>query len=538
MILLQVNLIFIAVVILVCIVMNKISAKIGIPMLFVFIVLGMIFGSDGILKVPFDNFKLAEEICSVALIFIMFYGGFGTKLSEAKPVAGRALLLSSVGVIFTTGLTGAFCYLILQMDFLESFLIGAVLSSTDAATVFSILRSKRLNLKYNTASLLEIESGSNDPFAYMLTVTILSMMSGRGTIGFIIQTVTAQLVFGILCGAVFAVASVWIMEHFKFPTSGFDAAFVLAIALLSYAVPITIGGNGYLSVYIVGIALGNRGIPNKKSLIHFFDGITGLMQMTSFFLLGLLAFPSQIPAIIIPALAIALFITFVARPIVIFSILSPMKSKISQMLVVSWTGIRGAASIVFAIMAIVSDAYTKNDVFHITFCVVLFSIALQGSLLPFIAKKANMLDKSGNVLKTFNDYSDETEVSFLNCTVEKDYPWIGKTIKEIVLPPDMLLVMIIRNNEKIIPNGDTMIEYGDRIIISAPELQECRDMQFHEIHITEKNPWNEKKIASIDIPTGKLIIMIKRGDRVVIPNGDTIIKNQDILVLNSPNELF
>ena len=371
----------VAAVILLCLSLNKMSNKLGIPMLLAYILLGMMFGTDGILKIPFDNFTIAEQICTVSLIFIMFYGGFGTNWKQAKPVAGKAVLLSTVGVILTAVTTGAFCHFILRMDFWESMLIGSVISSTDAASVFSILRSKRLNLKNNTASMLEVESGSNDPCSYMLTVIILTIMSGELSGSSLVVMIFSQIIFGILVGVVVALAAAFILKKVNFATDGFDTIFVFSMALVSYAGASMINGNGYLAAYIAGIILGNTPLHHKKSLVHFFDGITGLMQMLIFFLLGLLAYPSQLPKILPIALAIAVFLTFVARPVSVFAILMPFRCPVKQQLLVSWAGLRGAASIVFAIMATVSPAYTKNDLFHIVIFIVLFSISIQGCLL-------------------------------------------------------------------------------------------------------------------------------------------------------------
>ena len=276
----------------------------------------------------------------------------------------RQILLSTAGVVMTAGITGAFCYFALRMKLLESLLIGAVISSTDAASVFSILRSKRLNLKDNTASLLEVESGSNDPFSYMLTMTVLSIMSGTAETGGIAYMLFAQIVYGLLGGAVIALLALWFLKNFHFATEGFDTIFVVAVVLLAYAAPAAIGGNGYLSAYVVGILLGNGPLKNKKALVHFFDGITGLMQMLIFFLLGLLAFPSQLPGVVLPALLIALFLTFAARPLAVFAIMTPFRCRLNQQLLVAWSGLRGAASIVFAIMAVVSPCllYTSRCV--------------------------------------------------------------------------------------------------------------------------------------------------------------------------------
>ena len=275
------------------IILNKLSSKAGMPMLLAFIVLGMIFGSDGLLKIKFDDYKSAESICSIALIFIIFYGGFGTKWNVAKPVATKAILLSTLGVVLTAVFTGLFCHFVLRFSLLESFLVGAVTSSTDAASVFAILRSKKLNLKYNTASLLEVESGSNDPLSYMLTIIVLSFMQGNASTGKMIYMLFAQIVYGFAFGVAIAYGALYILRKFNFSYAGFDFLFVLAVASLSYAIPTLIGGNGYLSAYVAGLFLGNKTFPQKKNLVHFFDGITGLMQMLIFFLLGLLSLPSK-----------------------------------------------------------------------------------------------------------------------------------------------------------------------------------------------------------------------------------------------------
>lgn len=522
----------VAAVILLCLSLNKMSNKLGIPMLLAYILLGMMFGTDGILKIPFDNFTIAEEICTVSLIFIMFYGGFGTNWKQAKPVAGKAVLLSTVGVILTAVTTGAFCHLILKMDFWESMLIGSVISSTDAASVFSILRSKRLNLKNNTASMLEVESGSNDPCSYMLTVIILTIMSGELSGSSLVVMIFSQIIFGILVGVVVALAAAFILKKVNFATDGFDTIFVFSMALVSYAGASMINGNGYLAAYIAGIILGNTPLHHKKSLVHFFDGITGLMQMLIFFLLGLLAYPSQLPKILPIALAIAVFLTFVARPVSVFAILMPFRCPVKQQLLVSWAGLRGAASIVFAIMATVSPAYTKNDLFHIVIFIVLFSISIQGTLLGLVAKKLDMIDENGNVMKTFSDYSDEMPVEFVKISIKAGHPWENRRIKDLTSLPDLLLVLILRGEERIIPNGNTVVLAGDKIVLSALSPEENLGICLTEIPIEKDSKWIGKPLSRIKLGEEKLVLVLKRNEKVVIPNGNTVIRENDVLVIS------
>lgn len=522
----------VAAVILLCLSLNKMSNKLGIPMLLAYILLGMMFGTDGILKIPFDNFTIAEQICTVSLIFIMFYGGFGTNWKQAKPVAGKAVLLSTVGVILTAVTTGAFCHFILRMDFWESMLIGSVISSTDAASVFSILRSKRLNLKNNTASMLEVESGSNDPCSYMLTVIILTIMSGELSGSSLVVMIFSQIIFGILVGVVVALAAAFILKKVNFATDGFDTIFVFSMALVSYAGASMINGNGYLAAYIAGIILGNTPLHHKKSLVHFFDGITGLMQMLIFFLLGLLAYPSQLPKILPIALAIAVFLTFVARPVSVFAILMPFRCPVKQQLLVSWAGLRGAASIVFAIMATVSPAYTKNDLFHIVIFIVLFSISIQGTLLGLVAKKLDMIDKNGNVMKTFSDYSDEMPVEFVKISIKAGHPWENRRIKDLTSLPDLLLVLILRGEERIIPNGNTVVLAGDKIVLSALSPEENLGICLTEIPIEKDSKWIGKPLSRIKLGEEKLVLVLKRNEKVVIPNGNTVIRENDVLVIS------
>lgn len=528
-----ISLLLVSCILISCVVLNKVSHKLGIPMLLMFILLGMFFGSDGVIKIHFDNYIVAEQICSIALILIMFYGGFGTKWSEAKKVAGKAILLSTLGVVITAVCTGLFCHYVIRMSWLESFLIGAVISSTDAASVFSILRSKRLNLKYHSASLLELESGSNDPCSYMLTMIVLAMMGKNADMSNILWMITRQFIFGALFGVIIAYLALWILKKFRFASSGFDAIFVMAIAILAYAAPAIVDGNGYLSAYIVGIFLGNKQIKNKQSLVHFFDGVTGLMQMLIFFLLGLLAFPSQLPEVIGVALLIALFITFVGRPIAVFLLMSPFHCTVPQQLVVSWAGLRGAASIVFAVMATVSPVYMSYDVFHIVFGIVLFSILFQGTLLPYAARKLDMIDKEEDVFKTFSDYSEEVPIQFIQFTIAQHHPWANKPIQEIILPPDSLIVFLQRGPKKIAPNGKTLLLVGDQVVLSAKEARTIGGMQLSEISIQKENPWIGKYIAKIELEEDKLIVMILRKEKVIIPNGSTKIQEGDVLVMNS-----
>ena len=455
-----------AAILLVCIASNKLSFRLGVPSLLVFLVLGMLAGSDGLLGIYFDNFALAKDVASLALVFIMFYGGFCTNWKTAKPVAVPAVLMSSFGTLLTAGLTGLFCHFALSLEWLESFLIGSVIASTDAASVFSILRSRRLNLKGGLAPLLEIESGSNDPFAYLLTVVVLMLMQGKSAAS-LPQLLLSQLGVALALGAGISLIGIFVLRHVRFEIEGFLPILVTALAILSYALCELLGGNGFLCVYLSGIILGNSKLRGRRNLVHFFDGISWLMQIMLFFVLGLLSFPSRLLTVILPGALIAAFLLLIARPLATFSILSWFRFPAKQQLFVSWVGIRGAASIVFAIYAVTAGAQTSLDLFHIVFFVVLFSVLLQGTLLPYIAKKLNLVEEDGSVLTTFNDYQDEIYQQFHELALDAAHPWTGKLIMDAKIPDDVLIVMVRRGKEIIIPNGGTRLKAGDVLFLTG-----------------------------------------------------------------------
>lgn len=520
----------VALIILLCVLAEKFSDKFGMPALILFMFIGMVFGSDGIFKIPFENFVLAENVCAIALVFIMFYGGFNTKWEAAKNVAVKAVALSSAGVLITAGVTTVLCYFILHLSFSESFLIGSVLSSTDAASVFSILRKKNLNLKDGTASILEVESGSNDPISYLLTIIAISNIN-QGDSKNILITIVLQIVLGIVIGVVLAKLSTFVMTRTPLISEGLDMIFVIAMVLVCYGVTAFLDGNAYLSVYLFGILIGNSNIRHKQTLIPFFDGVTGLAQILIFFLIGLLTFPHQMPEIIPTALAIVFFITVIARPIAVFLLLIPLKCNVRQCLLISWAGLRGAASSVFAITAVAAGISMKQDLFHIVFMVSLFSVAIQGTLLPVVSKKLSMVDDDSDVRKTFNDYQDETSLQLMRMHIDSEHNWVNRKIKDVSIPKGSLALMIRRGKETIVTKGDTLILEDDNLILSVPPYTTNETENLYERIITKKDNWCGKAIEDLKISKHELIAMIIRKDETIIPDGKTVIMEKDIVVM-------
>lgn len=509
---------------------NKFIKALGIPSLLFFMCLGMVFGSDGIFRIQFEDFTITKELCSIALGFIIFYGGFCTKWKTAKPIAAKAAVLSTVGVFATAMLTCVFCHYALNVSFLESFLIGAVISSTDAASVFSILKSRNLNLKENTAPLLEIESGSNDPMSYILVILAITLLQGQ-SVGFVSALFFKQMIFGILAGILIAKAAIFIFEKTKLITEGNDTLFLIALVLFAYALPEFVNGNPFLSVYFLGIILGNASIKNKFVLVNFFDGITKLGQIAIFFILGLLSFPSKVPELLSTGTVIFLFLTFVARPIVIFVLLLPFGSSIGQCFLVSWAGLRGVASIVFAIIAINSQVTLHYDLFHLVFLISILSVALQGTLLPFVARKADMIDEFSDVRKTFNDYQEEYAIRLMKMKINKDHAWLGREIRNIKFPDGALALIILRGDERIIPKGNTLIKSNDDIVLSLPTTNVEEDIILKEVIIDKKHKWYNKKIKDLELQKNDLIVMIKRNGENIVPNGEIQLDEDDLVVI-------
>ena len=538
------SLLILGIIIFICVLLNSESSKRGVPMLLAFIVFGIVCGNIGRIPVYLDDKHLAAQACTIALIFIMFYGGFGTRWKAARSVAVESGLLATVGVLITAALTGMFCHYALRWNWNESLLLGAVVSSTDAASVFSVLRGSSLGLKNHTASILEIESGSNDPAAYMLTAVMISIINGNASAGHVAGMVLSQIGVGTVCGLLIAQAGVHLMRRVSFPTSGFDSLMVFAIALGSYAIPDMLGGNGYLSAYIVGIVMGNNSFPGRKKLIGFFDGINGLMQVMIFFILGLLARPALLWKALLPALAITFALLLVARPLTVAGILTPFKRyPWKQQGLITFAGLRGASAIVFAIVASSGCTALEHDIFSTVFCIVLISIALEGTMIPKVADWLGMIDHKNDVMMTFSDFANETALQFSRLDIEEGSSWDGKQLKDIRMPKGMLICRIAKPSPedpskkiRIIPDGETVMNAGDIIIVCSQAYESDKELHILEKEIGPNSKWIGQTIEAHAEEKKVQVLLIQRGDQSIIPNGTTIIQAGDIFFMNQHME--
>lgn len=491
-----------------------------------FLALGILSSQLGI---QFDDYEIAQNFSTVALVIIMFYGGFGTNWKMGQPVVKEAMSLASLGVVLTALITGAFAHWFLKFDLLESMLLGSIVGSTDYSSVSNILASKNLNLKYNSASLLELESGSNDPAAYTMTVLFLSLIEGSDLS--VPLLILKQVGFGLIFGFLSAFLVTKFLEVRNLKKDGLAIVFMFAMAFLTYSSTDILGGNGYLAAYIFGIIVGNQEFKGKKDIVFFFDGFTELMSIGLFFLLGLLATPSKILANLPTAFLIMVFMTFIARPVTVHLLMAPFKLERNQLTILSWAGLRGAAAIVFAIMAINSGNRFHIDIFHIVFGICLLSSFLQGSLMPLLTSKLEMIDDHDSVLRTFNYYVDKGDISFIQATIQEDSPYAGKKIKDTSLQGDFVIAKIIRNGRAIVPRGEVVIEAGDQIVVIGEEYFDPSAQDLLEFTIIPSHHWEGKKLEDLQLPQNQLILSINRDGQFIKPEGKTVLQSGDRVVV-------
>lgn len=548
----------------VCLVVSLIAIRvfshIGVPALLAFILLGMFCGEDGPIGIAFSNYGLCKSICMVGLIFIMFYGGFSAKWSAARPYAAESMALASLGTVITAGVVGVGAHFLLGMGAAESFLIGAVLSSTDAASVFSVLRAQRLNLKGGLASVLEVESGSNDPFAYLLTFVALLLVQGDVNAGTVASTLAIQLVVGAACGVALALGTCFVMG--KTSSSDNDAmapVLLIAVAMLAFALPEAVGGNGFLSVYLAGLITGNSSrVHGKAAIVHFFDGTTQVAQIMIFFLFGLLSFPSNMLSVLPQGIAIFVVLTFVARPVAAAVIGLPAKRSWREMVFVSAAGLRGASSLTFALVALeaLSGAGLMHgfSLYHTVMWVVILSILLQGPALPLFARKLGLVDDSESVMRTFTDYEEFSSYALLEIEVRPEGPWDGRTLGEAGLPSGFLVLMVRRGDQEIVPHGATVLHAGDQLVISAPSYtpregdgtgllgaggadgaggrggQDDEGTPLRELTLGAEHPWVGRRLSEVPLAPDGLAVLVKRGNETLLPQGTTTLLAGDVVV--------
>jgi potassium/hydrogen antiporter len=447
---------------------SKASSRSGVPALLLFLGIGMLAGSEGPGGIPFDDANAAQSLGVVALSLILFHGGLETEWRSISPVLWRGLSLSTVGVLLTAGMVGGAAAYLFDLPYVEGLLLGAIVSSTDAAAVFSVLRSRGSTLRGTTKPLLELESGSNDPMAVFLTLATMRLIEDpSSSIGDLAGMFALQMSLGGGIGYLMGRASRWLINHIRLEADGLYPVLSLALAWMSYGASSLAGGNGFLAVYIAGIVLGKGDFIHKRSLLRFHDGVAWLMQIAMFLSLGLLVFPSHLIPVAGSALAISFFLMFVARPVAVFVALAAAKMRGRQRLMIAWVGLRGAVPIILATFPLMQGFREAETLFNVVFFIVLTSVLLQGTTLNAAAARLGLSRPMPPARQYPLEFvpTPKTDSAFLDVAVAADSPAAGKQIVDLNLPDSALILLVGRGEAFLTPRGATVLEAGDSLLL-------------------------------------------------------------------------
>lgn len=459
------------------ILISKTGYRFGIPTLLLFLLVGMAFGSDG-LGIQFNSASDAQFIGMMALSIILFSGGMDTRYADIKPVLKQGILLSTVGVLVTTLLTGLFIFFLshythasIELTLMVSLLLAATMSSTDSASVFSLLRSQRMNLKYNLRPMLELESGSNDPMAYMLTIVLIQVI-GSGSnfdVTVILKDLFIQFLFGGVIGYAFGKFAVWLVNKIELSNSALYPILLLSLVFITFTLTDLVKGNGYLAVYIAGMIVGNARLAYRKETNTFMNGLTWLFQIIMFLTLGLLVNPHEMLDISVTALLIGVFMILIARPVSVFLCLLPFKGITNKARVfISWVGLRGAVPIIFATYPVIAQIPGSNQLFNIVFFITLLSLTIQGMTISKMARWLKLdlpEEKEGNEFGV--ELPEEIDTHLDDITLTEDMLSTGNRLADMNIPKGTLVMLIKRGNEFIIPNGQIELHAGDKLLVMS-----------------------------------------------------------------------
>lgn len=471
------------------IVISKTGYRFGVPVLLVFLLVGMFLGVDGV-GISFDNYKYAQIIGMVALAIILFSGGMDTKFADVKPVLGPGVVLSTVGVLFTTIFTGLFIWGMsyvfphaLHMPLTMAILLAATMSSTDSASVFNVLRSQKMGLRKNLQPLLEFESGSNDPMAYMLTIVMIQIIQGGETadveVWRIVLNFVVQFGLGLAFGLGLGQFGVWVINKINLPNKSLYPLLMLGFIFFIFSFTDLFNGNGYLAVYVAGIVMGNYKLAENKSISSFLDGVTWLVQIVMFLVLGLLVNPHDMFKLAVPALIIGIFVILVGRPLSVFLCLLPFKGigKRAKTFI-SWVGLRGAAPIIFATYPVVAEVEGSSLIFNVVFFITLASLLIQGTTITKVANWLHLSEAKDDGPENFGvDIPDELNTIMQQEVVQKD-----AYLKDYPLNEGTLVMIVERNQKYIVPNGKLLLKKGDKLLlISAKKDETVESKKTHSI---------------------------------------------------------
>jgi len=457
----------------------KFSENLGVPVLLLFLGIGMLAGSEGPGGIYFDNAGLAQSLGILALVFILFAGGLDTDWRSVRPTLGQAASLATLGVLLTAVLVGVVAHFFLGFPWLEAMLLGAIVSSTDAAAVFSVLRARNVSLRGNLKPLLEFESGSNDPMAVFLTIGLIQLLTSAEASFFeIVKLFALQMGLGAIAGLGYGKLLASLLNRLNFSYEGFYPVFAIAFVAFAFSTTALLGGSGFLAVYLAGLVAGNSDFVHKKSLLRFFDGFAWLSQIGMFLTLGLLVFPSHIVPVIGAGLLLSAFLMFIARPLSVFFSLAFARLSRREKTFISWVGLRGAVPIVLATFPLLAKLPNAELIFNLVFFIVLTSALLQGWSIPAVAR----LLKVDAPLERKRHYPIEfaptagMDTELMEFIVPSQAAVAGKSLVELGMPRDSLIVLISQNEEFIVPSGGTVLNEGDVVLalVNKHNLPEVR----------------------------------------------------------------
>ena len=477
------NILLIGAILIFCAIMiSKTGYRFGIPTLLLFLLVGMGFGTDG-LGLEFNSAKDAQFIGMIALSIILFTGGMDTKLRDIKPVMAQGMILSTAGVLLTTLLTGGFIFWLsgfssmnIAMPILTSLLLAATMSSTDSASVFNLLRSQRMNLKENLKPMLELESGSNDPMAYMLTIALIQVIaSGSGfDLGLLVKDLLVQFFVGGVMGYAFGRLAVWLINKVNLSNSSLYPILLLSLVFITFTITDLLHGNGYLAVYILGVIVGNARLVFRKEINTFMNGLTWFSQIVMFLSLGLLVNPHEMLGVSVCAMLIGLFMIFVARPLTVMLCLLPFRQMtFKAKCFVSWVGLRGAVPIIFATYPVVSEIPGSQVIFNIVFFITLLSLIFQGMTIAPVAKWLGLdlpEEKEGNEFGV--EIPEEIDSQLTDVTLTPEMLEDGNRLMDMNIAPGTLVMLVKRGSEFMIPNGRMELKVGDKLLYISENKKE------------------------------------------------------------------
>ncbi len=457
------------------ILIQKPGYRFGIPALLLFLVVGMIFGCDG-LGVQFDDVRGAQFVGMVSLSIILFAGGLGTRIKDIKPILSPGIVLSTVGVLLTTAITGIFVWWIsglswtsIHFALLPSMLLAATMSSTDSASVFGILGAQKMNLKHNLRPTLELESGSNDPMAYLITTMLVDVLvtGDSVTVVSLLRIFLVQFVLGALLGFAFGRLGVWMLNRLNLDNRALYPIMAVAICFLTFSLTDTLGGNGYLAIYVTGIVIGNEKVSFRRETITFIDGLSWLCQIVMFLMLGLLVNPLEMWQVAGMALLIGLFMIVVARPISVFFSLIPFSNiPFKGKVFISWVGLRGAVPILFATYPVVAGLEYHHTIFNIVFFITILSLLVQGTTITSMAQYLKLSEPLLNDVSDFGvEIPEDSGSSLKDLYVTSTMLEKGSFVRDLHLPQGQLVMMVKRDNELLVPNGQLELREGDHLLI-------------------------------------------------------------------------